>query len=349
MNVQNKTKIISDKNLDIVTCAGLFSGIGGFCSGFEKLGYKTSWVNELSTYSTAVYSKNFPTNRVVQKDIKDVSVENDKLSPVDVLHAGFPCQSFSGAGARTGFEDERGQLFFEIIRLVKEFGQDKPNVLLLENTPNLLTGGGGSWLNRILTEIQDCGYWVGRENCVLIDTQENFGIPQRRSRVFIFAVNKDFYDGNPFCETVMDLPFYELEDISSYLDLETKKSEYYYLSKQNRFGIMLWEHLKNLPPYSLAQLRKSYVREVKYGLCPTLTANMGLGGHNVPFVKDSFGLRKLTERECFKLQGFADDFIIEQIKTISSPKLYEMIGNSVSPRVSGFLADLIKNFVQGNK
>ena len=349
MNIQNKVNVSGSSAVDDLTCAGLFSGIGGFCLGFEKNGFKTSWVNELNTHSATVYAANFPSIRVVQKDVKNVSVNDDSLSPVDLIHAGFPCQSFSGAGGRKGFEDERGKLFFEIIRLIREFGKDKPNVLLLENTPNLLIGAGGSWLNRIITEIQDCGYWIGPENCILIDTQENFGLPQRRSRVFIFAVNKEFYDGNPFSNTLIDLPFFDLEDISLYLDLETRQYEDYYLSKQNRFGIMLWEHLKTLPPYSLAQLRKSFVRGIKYGHCPTLTANMGLGGHNVPFVKDSYGLRKLTERECFRLQGFPDEFIIEQTKAISRAKLYEMVGNSVSPKVSEFLAGLIKRFVQGNK
>ena len=118
-----------------LSAGALFSGIGGFCLAFKSAGFQTKWANDFDPYACLVYRSNFPKTRLIEKDIRKLSVKKDKLAPVDILHAGFPCQSFSQAGSRRGFEDERGKLFFEIIRLVKEFGPKKPKVIVLENAP----------------------------------------------------------------------------------------------------------------------------------------------------------------------------------------------------------------------
>src|SRR5664279_4193109 len=124
-----KTRVSGKKKL---TVGALFSGIGGFCLAFEAAGFRTAWACDVDPYACSVYRSNFPTNRLIEKDVRKLSVKKDRLEPVDILHAGFPCQSFSQAGPRSGFDDERGKLFFEIIRLVKEFKQDKPRVLVFE-------------------------------------------------------------------------------------------------------------------------------------------------------------------------------------------------------------------------
>ena len=92
----------------------LFCGIGGFCLAFEAAGFRTAWANDIDPYACSVYRWNFPSSRLIEKDVRKLSVIKDKLAPVDVLHAGFPCQSFSQACTRAGIDDERGKLFFEI-------------------------------------------------------------------------------------------------------------------------------------------------------------------------------------------------------------------------------------------
>lgn len=128
-----------------LNCGALFAGIGGFCLGFERAGFKTAWAVELNEHACQTYHANLPTARLLCKSVEEVSVVSDALEPVDVLHAGFPCQSFSQAGERKGFDDPRGRLFFEIIRIIEEFGPRRPKVLVLENAPFLRYGEGGAW------------------------------------------------------------------------------------------------------------------------------------------------------------------------------------------------------------
>jgi DNA (cytosine-5)-methyltransferase 1 len=143
-----------------IKAGALFSGIGGFCLGFEKEDIKTSWAVEHDVFAGKTYEYNIKDVRLIIDDIKAVSVAKDNLEPVDVLHAGFPCQSFSQAGDRKGFEDPRGKLFYEVIRLIKEFKDKKPPIVVLENAPYLRHGDGGSWFIEISKEIKKAGYWV---------------------------------------------------------------------------------------------------------------------------------------------------------------------------------------------
>ena len=317
-------------------CGGLFSGIGGFCFGFEKNNFVTSWVNEISKPVVDVYKENFLSTHIFNCDIKNLGVVKNKLEPVDVLHAGFPCQSFSIAGNRKGFDDPRGRLFFEIIRLINEFGKDKPKVLVLKNSPNILNGEGGDWMDIIIFQLQKAGYWLKMDNCLVMDTSLHASLPQKRKRVFMIATNRDYFIDNPVKN---DFRQTKANSLDKYINLENKKNVKYYLPVENKFGAMLFQNLKDKPKYSLAQLRKNYVRSIPYGSCPTLTANIGRGGHNVPFIIDNFGLRKLTEEECLKLQGF--NSLLKVPDNISSSRIYEMIGNSVSPMISSIIAKKI--------
>ena len=147
----------------------LFSGIGGFCLGFDKLGIKSAWAIENDLAAVTTYKQNFVNANVIQDSsgplsILDIGVKKNNLEPVDILHAGFPCQSFSSAGDRKGFNDPRGQLFYEIIRLINEFGDKKPSVLILENSPNLRVGDGGSWFLELTKQIKKAGsetlFWI---------------------------------------------------------------------------------------------------------------------------------------------------------------------------------------------
>ena len=319
------------------TCAGLFAGIGGFCFGFEKAGFTTKWVSDFDSHVTAVYRHNFPETQVIERDVKQLKVADDALSPVDVLHAGFPCQSFSIAGNQKGFDDERGKLFFEIIRLIKEFGEARPKVVVLENAPNLQTGGQGEWRDIVLRELQKSGYWVDYENCIIADTKKHGGLPQNRKRLFIVATSQDYFIDNPFTAMPEAETHTPIEEV---LDIQKQQGRQYYLDATNKYGEMLTKHLKGKKQYTLAQLRKYIVRDIPFGTCPTLTANMGMGGHNVPFLMDDCGLRKLTEKECLRLQGFSTNF--KWPVDIGINRRYKMVGNAVSPKVSLLVAKTIK-------
>lgn len=318
-----------------LTAGALFSGIGGFCYGFSKAGINTKWAVELDDAAAATYSLNFPNTRLLVKDIRNTSVKGDNLEPVDILHAGFPCQSFSQAGARQGFDDPRGMLFFEVIRIIKEFGKDKPSVLVLENAPYLKYGEGGAWFLRIEKEIKKAGYWFRNSNSAELDSYRLTKLPQRRNRLYMVAFSIEHFKNGRF-NFPGDVNVAE-KKLSRYIDFDGVKEEFYYLDEESRYHRMISEQVTD--KNCLYQLRKYIVRVKEPDECPTLTANMGLGGHNVPFVHDSKGLRKLTEYECAALQGFPSDFVFPD--SVIKSKRYTQIGNSVVPPVIEQLANRV--------
>jgi DNA (cytosine-5)-methyltransferase 1 len=323
------------------TCGGLFAGIGGFCVGFEKAGFKTSWALDISTDAAATYAKNFPKNNYLIRDINEVNA--NELSPVDVLHAGFPCQSFSNAGMRMGFEDPRGQLFFRIPQLLEQWGDKRPSVLVMENSLYLKIGEGGAWLKTVIMAIQRAGYWFAEKNCFELDVKEHGGLPQRRKRLFMIAVRNDKFDYNGIdLSRVKAHRRYTLNQMISNEEVDEK----YYLPKDNRYSRMISDEIVVDDPYQLYQLRKYMVRVPEPGICPTLTANMGLGGHNVPFIRRGERIRKLTEWECLALQGFPRNFTFPQF--ISKGSRYVLIGNAVSPAVSYHVAKKTCSFLEEN-
>ena len=310
----------------------LFSGIGGFCLGLERYGVETSWAVENDPAAVATYQRNFSSTRIVSDEhgplsITDIDVVRDKLEPVDILHAGFPCQSFSTAGERKGFADPRGRLFYEIIRIVNQFGVDRPSVLILENSPYLRYGEGGEWFLELSKELKKAGYWFRNENAHEVDAFDHTDLPQRRNRLFMLAFNYDRFKNG---RVSLDLKHTEeVKDLARFIDFEGEVGDEYYLSPENRYYKMI--AAKYIDRRRLYQLRKYMVRVKEPGECPTLTANMGLGGHNVPFLFDAKGLRRLTEYECLSLQGFPAwfEFPPEVIRT----KRYQQVGNSVVPAV----------------
>src|SRR5580658_7102798 len=137
----------------------LFAAVGGFCRAFEEVGATVAWANEKDKFATKTFKLNFPNVRCIDRDVQDLSVHGDELEPVDILTAGFPCQPFSVAGDKLGFKDERGLLFLHIIRIIREFGANKPRMLLFENVKNLRSHDRGRTFKRIQTEVQRAGYW----------------------------------------------------------------------------------------------------------------------------------------------------------------------------------------------
>ena len=153
----------------IISVGCLFAAIGGFCKAFQDNGAKILWANEKDRFAAKTFRLNFPDVRYIEKPVEHLSVHGDQLDVVDVLTAGFPCQAFSIAGEKRGFNDPRGLLFLHIIRIIREFGRNKPKILLLENVKNLKAHDKGSTFKRIQAEIQKAGYWFADANARILN------------------------------------------------------------------------------------------------------------------------------------------------------------------------------------
>ena len=321
---------------DNFTCGGLFVGIGGFCFGFEKAGFSTNWASDLDERVGMTYKQNFKATDFIQEDIAVLNL-ND-LPAVDVLHAGFPCQSFSAAGNRLGFEDPRGQLFDVMMEKISDL-DCKPRILVFENSSHLMIGAGGLWFDHVKRSIKRAGFWFDDGNALIINTRTHFGLPQRRERLFMVAVNRDYFDYNPFT----NLPDKcNPKGLLEFIRHEKVTDPAYFLDSENRYGEWLLNEGGKMKKNQLIQLRQHVVRKQAPDICPTLTANMGAGGHNVPFLTEKKRLRKLTERECLNLQGFPKKF--QWPNNISMGTKYMQIGNAVSPLISEWLAKQISKF-----
>ena len=301
----------------------LFAGIGGIDLGFERAGVSTVWANEIDQYCAKTYIANHKSTKLIVDDINNLHTKD--LENIDILTGGFPCQPFSIAGYRKGFEDDRGNLFFQIIRLLKEFKEDNklPKVVFLENVKNLYSHNNGKTFKLVKEELSKLGYNVIEK---ILNTCEYGNIPQNRERLYIIAFlykkEKDKFiwpNKIPLTNTLNNI-----------IDWDSEVDQKYYYSPQMKCYPLLIENIKN--KNSIYQFRRVYIRENKSGVCPTLTANMGMGGHNVPIIMDSKNrIRKITPRECLLLQGFPKDFIIP--KDLCDSRVYKQAGNSVSVEV----------------
>ena len=285
--------------------------------------------------------------------------------PIDILNGGFPCQAFSIAGERLGFDDERGNLFLSIIELIKQLGEVhyKPRVLLLENVKNLQSHDHGRTYEVIKKELQSCGYTIYEK---VLNTMDYCDLPQNRERIYIvgFLNNDDakkfhLFDESYLCNLkivktkedrkldVQKIIDYSLtyNDAPNYYYTKEKYPRYFQKSGSSDQYINLSEQIDEM--YQFYQCRRGmYVRKNKSNVCPTLTANMGTGGHNVPLIKVQDGIRKLTPKEVFKLQGFPIDISYsfpKQYKNRKYPEsqLYKQAGNAVSVPIIKLIADYI--------
>ena len=323
-----------------LTAGCLFSGMGGFASGFVRAGYRVQWASDSDTSACAAFRHRLPDVRVLEKDIRHLSVLSDQLTSVDVLAAGFPCQSFSQAGGRRGFDDPRGKLFLEIPRLLAEFDPvDRPPLVVLENVPHLLLGAGGAWFDTIRRSLRHAGYWFRRDSCWAVNVKDATELPQDRERLFLVAASRRHFTYNPFRPPTgpQQSDRRRLEQI---VDRTRRAESASYLPEHNRYHKMIDNAMRRGDSrQNIYQLRRSYVREKKRGLCPTLTANMGIGGHNVPFVRDAWGNRRLSVREVAQLQGF--DRTESLFPDIPSPDQYRLLGNAVCVRLAQVVAQTL--------
>ena len=312
-----------------ITVGCLFSGMGGFASGFVKAGCSIRWASDNDRYACEVFRHRLPGVPVLEKDVRNLSVQTDDLTSVDVVAAGFPCQSFSQAGNRLGFNDPRGKLFFEIPRLIGEFAPLKrPKLLVLENVPYLLHGSNKDWFDQVRRALRRAGYWFREESCWTVNVKDATELPQDRERLFMVGASRRYFSHNPFTLTKNEVYPERRLSLDELIDRSHKAPENAYLSSDNKYYKMIEKKMySGESAENIYQLRRSYVREKKQGLCPTLTANMGIGGHNVPFVRDAWGIRKLSVKEVATLQGY--DSHDQIFPDIPDQEKYRLLGNTV--------------------
>ncbi len=318
-----ETQDIMKNNLKV---ASLFAGIGGICYGFKQAGAEIVWANEIDKDACKTYRHNFGDKYLVEGDIK--LVDPDDIPDIDILNGGFPCQAFSVAGYRKGFEDERGNLFFEIERILKV---KKPRAILLENVKNLEGHDHGNTYRVIKQHLEALGYHVHQR---VLNTMEYGDVPQHRERIYIVG----FLSEKAYNKFKYPDPIPLTKNIHSIIDVTEKKplGMYYHNSK---YYPELEKTMVN--PNTVYQWRRVYCRENKSNVCPTLTANMGTGGHNVPLIIDNYGFRKLTPEECVGFQGFPPEFSFPD--DISNASKYKQAGNSVSvPVIKRIAEEMVK-------
>lgn len=335
---------MTQTNLNVI---GLFAGVGGIELGFEKAGFTPLVANEIDSYAATTYRK-LHKQPVFVADINDVTATNLAGFLTDhgvanpnlkggILTGGFPCQPFSVAGYRKGFEDPRGNVFWQIHRLINEL---EPEVVFLENVKNLKGHDEGRTFDTIVKALESeisspdgqtlkNKYWV--KEAVL--NAKDFGVPQNRERIFIVAFrNKDAFDRFEFPKPTSKTP-----ELSKFIDFDQQVDSKYYYTSARPFFDKLEEAI--VEPDVIYQWRRQYVRANKSGVSPTLTANMGMGGHNVPLIKSAFGIRKLTPAECFRLMGFKNPKFPEGI---AESRLYKQAGNAVVVNVIEAVAKSIR-------
>ena len=304
----------------------LFAGTGAFTNAFEKTGKFTSvFTNDMMECSKQIYELNYPENTFTLADLTTINV-ND-IPEHDILCGGFPCQPFSIAGKQEGFDDERSNVFWKILEILEHH---KPSVIVLENVKNLKSHDKGNTYRVIEENLTKIGYHIKSQ---ILDTSKVTDVPQHRERIYIIGFldkskcdmfNFEFNKKTP--KNIVDV----LEK-----DIDEK---YYYTDRFKVFDEIEKGVTRNVEENVLYQYRRYYVRENKSSCCPTLTANMGGGGHNVPLLLDNKGIRKLTPRECFNLQGFPSDY---KLPNICDSSLYKLAGNAVSVPVVELIVNKI--------
>lgn len=311
------------------TLASFFAGVGGIDLGFAQTKkVVTVYANEFDPYPIETFEQNFKL-KVDPRDIHDVL--SQEIPDVDIISGGFPCQAFSIAGYREGFTDKkgRGTLFFELLRIIKE---KKPRVIFLENVKNLDTHDNGHTISVILKELKKSGYICTKK---ILNAMNYGNIPQNRERIYIVG----FKEKTDYEKFSFPTPLPLKKTLADVIDFNTQFDEKYYYTPNKYKGNIYEKLLLAIDDTNTTyQWRRHYVRKNQSGVVPTLTANMGEGGHNVPIIKTNTGIRKLTPHECFNVQGFPKDF---KLPSQATSRLYKQAGNSVCVEVIHRIANNI--------
>jgi len=307
----------------------LFAGVGGMRLGFEAAGFEIVYSNDIDKYACHTYRENF--GEIDERDI--CSVKDEDLPIFDILLGGFPCQPFSIIGKRDGLNDPRGKLFEQIVRILNH---KKPTAFVLENVKHLIRHQGGNTFKHIKKELESAGdgYNVFYD---ILDSR-NFGVPQHRERIYIVGVKnpkKEFI----FPQKGKYVRTKSLEDI-----LEKNVAEKYYLSEKYYSGLLKHKvrHHDKGSGFGCTVLDLS-------GVANTLVSgNMGRERNLIkdkPCKKNRWGVRRLTERECARLQGFPKSFRIP----VSITQAYKQFGNAVTVPVIKAIAQELKKYLVVNQ
>lgn len=308
-----------------VNVGSLFSGIGGIDLGFEQAGFEIAWANDFDAAACKTYRNNFPSTILIEDDVRNINP--CALSDIDVLVAGFPCQPFSVMGYRRGFNDPRGNLFFEIARFIDV---KRPKVVFLENVKNLMEHDNGKTFLVIYNTLAQFNYSVKYK--VINATDVN--IPQNRARIFIVAF-RDIED----CDKFSFPQYTPLEaTIDDVINRSIKHDDIYYYGSESRYFKEL--NAKIVDKSGIYRIDDSGIATRKWEICPTLKANMGTYHDRVPIIRDDFGIRMLTPMECLAFQGYPKKYTF---KGVSLKSAYKQCGNTVCvPIIKSIAAKLFE-------
>lgn len=297
----------------------LFAGIGGTRLGFHQTNnVKSVFSSEIDKFALKTYKANYgdtPHGDITQLNEKDIPDH-------DILVAGFPCQAFSQAGKKLGFEDARGTLFFDVARIIKE---KRPNAFLLENVKSLKTHDKGKTFKVITEILEELNYEV----YTMLYKARDFGAPQNRERIYIVGFNR---------ETVPNYKEFK-EPIPTHQDGETRVGDILEENVTDKYTISdkLWEgHQRRKKEhkekgngfgYTLYNADSTYTN--------TLSARYYKDGSEILIEQDGKNPRKITPREAARLQGFPENFVIP----VSDTQAYKQFGNSVCVYTIKAIAD----------
>lgn len=315
-------------NIQKIKAISLFTGVGGIDLAFTPINHNNGsfqivWANDIDLKCKKTYDLNIDTPKLSIEDIWTVDL--NQIPQFDLLLGGFPCQAFSVAGNQGGFSDTcvGGNLFFRIAQILKD---KNPPAFLLENVKNLKSHDKGRTFKIILSTLNNLGYHIIYE---VLNSMTHGNIPQNRERIFIVGL-LDPKIANRFS---FPEPIPLTKNFREYLEVKVNP-KYYYTEDS-----LIYNKIKDIivSEHTVYQWRRTYVRVNQKGVVPTLTANMGRGGHNVPLIKDSIGIRKLTPRECFSFQGFPSEYKLPT--DLPDSELYHQAGNSVTVPVVRRIAE----------
>ena len=308
------------------TMIDLFAGIGGTRLGFyQTKKTKVIFSSEIDKFAIKTYYANF--GDTPKGDI--TKIESNKIPDHDILVGGFPCQAFSQAGKKRGFEDTRGTLFFEIARILKD---KQPKAFLLENVKNLTLHDNGKTFEVIKETLKELGY----EIFPTIYKAKDFGVPQNRERIYIVGFNKEKVKN--YSEYTPPKPPETPTRVGDILDINVDSK--YTISDQlwrghQRRKIENHEKGKGFG-YTLVNEDSQYTN--------TLSARYYKDGSETLIEQKNMNPRRLTPRECARLQGFPSDFIIP----VSDTQAYKQFGNSVAVPVVHAIAEQIIKVLDNN-
>ena len=344
----------------------LFAGIGGFRLGMESAGHECVGFCEIDKFARASYKAIHDTKGEIElHDITQVSDEFVRgIGSVDIICGGFPCQAFSIAGNRRGFEDTRGTLFFEIARFASIL---RPKYLFLENVKGLLNHQKGDTFETMLRVLDELGYNVEWQ----VLNSKNFGVPQNRERVFIighlrgkrtrriFPIERDVPEANRKRNVEFVVPVLtpnRLEKRQNGRRFKTNGEPMFTLTAQDQHGILLQDKKLKIREATTKGYAEAGVGDsvnianinskTKRGRVGNQIANTLLASEQQGVVGSDYRIRRLTPRECWRLQGFPDSAFDKAQAVTSNSQLYKQAGNSVTVNV---IAEIAKHFEEDEK